>query len=275
MRSGFPQKIGLYTSPDLRCIRERIQINDQPILEDLFTKYFFEVWDRLSSQDSQVAEGKEKMPRFLQLLTLVAFHTFIKEEIEAAIYETHHGGEYDATNVVQKPIVTGITTIGLDHVAQLGPSIENIAWHKAGIFKSGTPAFSAPQEPGVAAILQARAAEKGVELKFVGVDPSLPGDAQALQAPVQKTNCSLALALFGAFLERKASPENRHLTSYDISQGIKKFSWPGRFEVIADGSSQWFLDGAHNELSVKQAAEWFAKHTSERQRYVEMCIFAS
>jgi folylpolyglutamate synthase len=100
LRTGFPQKVGLYTSPDLRYIRERIQINGQPILEGLFIKYFFEVWDRLSSQDSHVAEGKEKMPRFLQLLTLVAFHTFIKEETEAAIYETHHGGEYDATNVV-------------------------------------------------------------------------------------------------------------------------------------------------------------------------------
>lgn len=67
------------------------------------------------------------MPRFLQLLALVAFHTFIREETEAAIYERHDAGEYDATNVVQKPIVTGITSLGLDHIAQLGPSIENIA----------------------------------------------------------------------------------------------------------------------------------------------------
>lgn len=268
-RTGFPQKVGLYTSPDLRCIRERIQINDQPISVDCFTKYFFEVWDRLSSQDSHVMEGTEKMPRFLQLLALVAFHTFIREKTQATIYETHHGGEYDATNVVQSPIVTGITTIGLDHVAQLGPSIENIAWHKAGIFKSGTPAFSAPQEPGPAAVLQARAAEKGVELRFVEVDPSLRGDVQALQPPVQRTNCSVALALVRAFLEQKASSVFRHLSSEDISQGLEKFSWPGRFELIVDGRSQWFLDGAHNELSVKQAAEWFAENTSKGRRYVE------
>lgn len=229
--------------------------------------YFFEVWDRLSSQDSHIIGGREKMPRFLQLLALVAFHTFIREETEAAIYETHHGGEYDATNVVQKPIVTGITSIGLDHAAQLGPSIENIAWHKAGIFKPETPAFSAPQDPLVAAVLQARAAEKGVELKFVDQDSSLPEDAQALQESVQKTNCSLALALVNTFLKRRAPPGSHHLASHSIHQGIENFSWPGRFEIIHDGSNQWFLDGAHNELSIAVAAQWFARQMSVSGRY--------
>lgn len=272
-KTGFPQKIGLYTSPDLRCIRERIQINDQLISEDLFTTYFFEVWDRLSSQDALIEDGREKMPRFLQMLALIAFHTFIREETEAAIYETHHGGEYDATNVVQKPIVTGITSIGLDHVAQLGPSIENIAWHKAGVFKSGTPAFSAPQDPRVAAVLRARAAEKGVKLKFIDQDSSLPRDAQALQEPVQKTNCSLALALVTPFLERKAPPESRSLNLQSIHHGIEKFSWPGRFEIIDDGSNQWFLDGAHNELSITVVVPWFARQISVRGRYVVKQVF--
>lgn len=207
------------------------------------------------------------MPRFLQMLALVAFHTFIREKTEAAIYETHNGGEYDATNVIQKPIVTGLTSIGLDHVAQLGPSIENIAWHKAGILKPGTPAFSAPQDPHAAAVLQARAVEKGVELKFVDQDSSLPEDAQALQESVQKTNCSLALALVTAFLERAAPPESRLLTLHSIHQGIENFSWPGRFEFINDGSSQWFLDGAHNELSIAVAAQWFGRQISVSRRY--------
>lgn len=257
----------MYTSPDLRSIRERIQVNDQPILENLFTMYFFEVWDRLSSQQQHATGEKETMPRFLQLLALLALHTFIREGTDAVICETHHGGEYDATNVIQNPIVTGLTSIGLDHIAQLGPTIENIAWHKAGIFKTGTPAFSVPQDPAVAAVLQSRAAEKEVELKFVEVDPSLPSHAQALQAPVQRINCSLALAIVRAFVERKALSENHLLTSSDVIQGIKNFSWPGRFEVIMDGSSKWFLDGAHNELSVKQAAEWFSRHSAETEWY--------
>jgi len=178
-RTGFPQNIEMYTSPDLRSIRERIQINDQPIVEKLFTKYFFEVWDRLLSQQQHIAGGKENMSRLLQLLAVLAIYTFIREGTQAATFETHHGGEYDATNVIQKPIVTGITSIGLDYIAQLGPTIQNVAWHKSGIFKPGTPAFSASQESEASIVLQTRAAEKGAELKFVDIDSLLPSNAQA------------------------------------------------------------------------------------------------
>ncbi|KUL90484.1 hypothetical protein ZTR_00032 [Talaromyces verruculosus] len=68
---------------------------------------------------------------------LDSFHTFIRERVQAAIFETHHGGEYDATNVIPQPVVTAITSLGMDHVAQLGPTIDDIAWHKSGIFKPG------------------------------------------------------------------------------------------------------------------------------------------
>ena len=123
----------------MKTIRERIRINCEPISEELFTGYFFEVWDKLPRQASDLLD----VPRYLQLLALLSFHIFIKERINVAIHETHFGGEHNATNVVQNPTVTGITTTGMDHVKLLGPSIEIIAWHKAGIFKLGSPAFSA------------------------------------------------------------------------------------------------------------------------------------
>ncbi|RPB18924.1 hypothetical protein L211DRAFT_795314, partial [Terfezia boudieri ATCC MYA-4762] len=138
------------------------------------------------------------------------------------------------------------------------------------LFKLGAPGFSAPQDPNIAAVLQARAQEKEVELGFVGVDPSLPVNARALQTSAQQTNCSLALALVGAFLKRKARPG---LAPSDILDGIDKFSWPGRFEVISEDQNEWFLDGAHNELSVKHAVEWFAKCISENQSSLALpCI---
>jgi folylpolyglutamate synthase len=273
LRTGFPRKIGLYTSPDLRCIRERIQINDQPVMEDMFTQYFFEVWERLASQDSNTTVENTRQPRYLQLLALVAFHTFIREQVDAAIFETHHGGEYDATNVIPQPVATAITSIGMDHIAQLGPTIEDIAWHKAGIFKPGAPAFSAAQDPGPTSVIRSRATEKGVDLTFVSVDQSLPVNVPALSVPAQRVNCSLALAVARAFLQRKSPGD--HLSQDDILQGVEKFSWPGRFEIINEGSCQWFLDGAHNELSVEQAAEWFAKNTSQRQKYVGFTILVS
>jgi folylpolyglutamate synthase len=273
MRTGFPRKTGLYTSPHLIHTEERIRIDSEPISKSLFAKYVFEVWDCLSRHILGTDSNIDGMPRYLQLLALVSFHTFLSEGVDVAIYETHHGGEYDATNVVQKPIVTGIAKIGMDHVKQLGPSIENIAWHKAGIFKPGAPAFSTFQEPAVAAMLQSRAAEKGVTLEFVGVDPTLPAKSRILGPKVQRKNCSLALALVGAFLERKAPREHRSLTSDDILQGIELFSWPGRFQQIVDGNYQWFLDGAHNELSAKVAAQWFAEAASEGQRYAIVLCF--
>ncbi|KNG83160.1 folylpolyglutamate synthase [Aspergillus nomiae NRRL 13137] len=257
LRTGFPKRIGLYTSPHLQCIQERIQIDDQPITEDIFTRYFFEVWEGLASSNLEQATESIRQPRYLQLLALLAFHTFIRENVDAAIFETHHGGEYDATNVIEKPVVTGITSLGMDHIAQLGPTIENIAWHKAGIFKTGAPAFSVPQEAGPAQVLRSRATEKMVPLTV----------------PVQRLNCSLALDLSRIFLQIKA-PDHK-LEPGDISAAIENFTWIGRFEIVEDGLSQWFLDGAHNTLSLEQAAIWFSKNTtSSAARKHRVLIFS-
>ncbi|KOS40531.1 hypothetical protein ACN38_g8616 [Penicillium nordicum] len=250
----------MYTSPDLQCIRERIQIDDQPIPENLFTQYFFEVWETLTSPDTGTTTAIPKQPRYLQLLALLAFHTFIRENVDAAIFETHHGGEYDATNVIRKPIVTGITSLGMDHVAQLGPTVEDVAWHKAGIFKPGAPAFSAVQESGPDAVLRKRATERNTDLTFVSPSTTLPDNRRVLSAPVQRLNCSLALQLTETFLRLKDSEHT--LDADDISNGVNNFSWMGRFEIINKDCSQWFLDGAHNTLSLEQAAEWFSKNVN-------------
>jgi folylpolyglutamate synthase len=242
----------------LQCIRERIQINDQPITEDLFTRYFFEVWETLAYPERAAETEGSRQPRYLQLLALLAFHTFIKENVDAAIFETHHGGEYDATNVIRKPVVTAITSLGMDHVAQLGPTVKDIAWHKSGIFKPGAPAFSVIQEAGPSEVLRTRATERNTDLTFVSPSNTLPVNKKVLSAPVQRLNCSLAIQLASRFLQLK-DPENV-LDADDISKGINNFSWAGRFEVIDKGSSRWFLDGAHNTLSLEQVAEWFSEN---------------
>ncbi|KAF2663023.1 folylpolyglutamate synthase [Lophiostoma macrostomum CBS 122681] len=272
-RTGFPRKTGLYTSPHLIYPEERIRINFQPIARDLFAKYFFEVWDTLSGNNSSL----QTLPRYLQLMALVSFHAFIKEGVEAAIYETHHGGEYDATNVIEHPVATVITPLGMDHVKQLGPTIENIAWHKAGIFKRGSCALSSPQEASAAEVLQSRASEKYISVQFIADDLSLPADALQLKPDVQRMNCSVALATVRRFLEEKAPKDAAPLSSSDILQGIEQFSWPGRFQLVVEGAFNWFLDGAHNEMSVSKAAEWFIE-TSQAQScripFVRILIFS-
>jgi folylpolyglutamate synthase len=269
-RTGFPRKTGLYTSPHLIYPEERIRINFRPIARDLFAKYFFEVWDTLADNDG----SSQTLPRYLQLIALVSFHAFIKEGVEAAIFETHHGGEYDATNVIEHPVATVITTLGMDHVKQLGPTIENIAWHKAGIFKSGSCAFSSPQEASAAAVLRDRASEKGITVQFVSNDPSLPANALQLKPDVQRTNCSVALAAVRHFLEVRSDQSAAPLSPSDIVQGISQFFWPGRFQVVREGVFNWFLDGAHNEMSVSKAAQWFIESSQEQRYFAKLYVAA-
>ncbi|EEP78059.1 hypothetical protein UREG_02908 [Uncinocarpus reesii 1704] len=204
--------------------------------------------------------GGARQPRYLQLLTLLAFHTFIREEVDAAIFEVHHGGEYDATNVIRKPVVTGITSLGMDHVGQLGPTLETIAWHKAGIFKPGAPAFSVTQEPGPTGVMSKRALDKGTNLTFVSTKDCFPTGGGAVSVPVQRLNASLALELTEAFLRIKAPGHT--MSDEDIHRGVENFSLIGRFEIIDERNLQWFVDGAHNVLSLEQTAEWFARNTS-------------
>jgi folylpolyglutamate synthase len=235
----------------------------EPLSRDLLAKYFFEVHDILFQHDHHHFDTR---PRYLQLWTLLAFHTFIRDGVDAAIFETHHGGEYDSTNVIDRPVVTAVTTLGLDHINQLGPSIENIAWHKAGIFKHGATAISAPQPISTVEVLKKRASDKGVNLQFVMPDPSLPADILQLKPDVQRTNCSVAVAAVHAFLDQKKIGNRSPLSSSDMFQGIRQFSWPGRFQLVIDDKFQWFLDSAHNDMSVVLAAEWFLE-TSKMQRY--------
>lgn len=245
----------------MKSIRERIRIDGEPISKEQFTTRFFEVWDKLPTH----ATPDLDIPRYLQFLALLSFHIFVVEGVDVAIYETHLGGEYDATNILARPLVTVITPIALDHVQILGPAIEDIAWHKAGILKTGSLAFSAPQVEEVVIVLQRRADERNVALKFVTVDAALPTDARVLKPMFQRVNCSLALAAARAWLSVKAKGQT--ITGEEVTDGIRQFSWPGRYQQIDDHNCQWFLDGAHNESALTHTASWFVDAvTAERRR---------
>lgn len=263
----MPSKIGLYTSPHLIAVRERIRINSRPISEELFAKYFFEVWDLLES--SQVAADDAALgtkPIYARYLTLMSYHVFLKEGVDAAVYETGIGGEYDATNIVDRPVASGISTLGIDHVFVLGDTVEQIAWHKAGIMKPGSPAFSVEQLPGAAQVLEERAKEKGVDLKVLHVDPRLKEVAIRPDATFQKKNATLAIALAETALRRldpKFSPSPTALPQ-EFVDGLEQVVWRGRCEVKVDGRVIWHVDGAHTVDSLKMASRWFAGEAQKR-----------
>ncbi|ROV99237.1 hypothetical protein VSDG_03883 [Cytospora chrysosperma] len=278
--TSTPRRIGLLTSPHLIAVRERIRIDSQPISEALFARYFFEVLDGLTDASSPSyvllpgdAEPGSR-PIYARYLTLMAFHVFLREGVDVAVVETGVGGEYDATNVVARPAATGITTLGIDHVFVLGRTVEEIAWHKAGIMKTGCPAFAVEQTafPSAEEVLRRRAAEKGVDLNVVGVDPRLEKSGVNVRpdAAFQKRNASLAVALAETALE-KLSPggfkRDEGRLPAEFKDGIEQVVWRGRCEVKEEegGRVRWHIDGAHTTDSLKVAARWFTEECGARK----------
>ena len=254
----IPAKVGLFSSPHLIAVRERIRINSAPISAVLFAKYFFEVWDAL--------EGVQK-PVYFRYLTLMSYHAFIRESVDAAIYEVGVGGEYDSTNIVEQPAVTGISSLGIDHTYSLGNSIEEISWHKAGIQKRGCPSFTVTQLPTAIKVIEERAKDKGVKtLKVVGEDERLDGVKIRPDASFQRLNASLAIALAESVLEKlypdlKTGSKN---LPQEFKEGLEKVVWRGRCEKKVEDNITWYLDGAHTADSIILASKWFGDECSQK-----------
>ena len=129
-------RVGLFTSPHLRFAKERIRINGKCLEDSLFVKYFDETWVRL-----QLDDKRAPIPGYFCFMTLLAFHVFLMEKVDAVVLEVGIGGLFDCTNVIKRPIACAIAAIGYDHVKILGPTIEEIALNKAGIIKVRVHAF--------------------------------------------------------------------------------------------------------------------------------------
>jgi folylpolyglutamate synthase len=258
----LPHSIGLFTSPHLIAVRERIRLNSTPISAPLFAKYFFEVWDRLSAAPAQTSK-----PVYFRYLTLMSYHAFIQEKVDVAIYEVGVGGEYDATNIVDRPAVTGISTLGIDHTFYLGETIDKIAWHKAGIQKPNVPSFTVRQVPAAMEVIKKRAEETKVRyLHVVDVDPRLEGVKIRPDAAFQKGNASLALALAETVLGKLDENfiSSRNSLPKEFVDGLEQVVWRGRCEMKVGGDITWYLDGAHTADSIVVAAKWFGDESSKK-----------
>ncbi|PQE15228.1 folylpolyglutamate synthase protein [Rutstroemia sp. NJR-2017a WRK4] len=270
-------KIGLYTSPHLMTVRERIRIDGAPISETLFARYFFELWDRFTQAAAAAASTTttphpdpasfETKPGYFRYLTIMALHTFLEEGVESAIIECGIGGEYDSTNILPPEAVTvsAITKLGIDHVGMLGDTVDKIAWHKAGIMKTGVPAFTVVQVPEAQTVLEKRAVEKEVELIVVGRYVGFEDGSIELGAEgdFQRDNASLATAVASSHLRSLGittiPPPFDIATSIpdEFRLALKTIKWPGRCEVIVDNNIDWLIDGAHTPDSILQTRLWW------------------
>jgi len=254
-------RTGLYTSPHIVDLRERIAIDGELIAESEFT--------RLMAKLAPVVYRMQRdEPTFFEILTAAAFLHFASRKVDIAVIETGLGGRLDSTNVI-KPEACGIVSISYDHMAQLGNTLEKIAEEKAGIFKPGVPAISAPQVPAVKRVLRKVAERVGCPLRFIGEDiefsyrfecsrVSGPHTRVCMATPTtrfdhlrvpllgehQAHNCGVALGLIDALRQR-----GWMIDEQDAIDGLAKVRVQGRLELIRD-MPRTIVDAAHNAASV-------------------------
>ncbi|OIW14193.1 hypothetical protein TanjilG_21333 [Lupinus angustifolius] len=276
---GF--RTGLFTSPHLIDIRERFRIDGVEICEEKFLAYFWWCYDRLkfSSLVSHFDAAQEKtndnvpMPTFFHFLALLAFKIFSAEQVDVSIMEVGLGGKYDATNVVQTPIVCGITSLGYDHMEILGNTLGEIAGEKAGIFKHHIPAFTVPQPDEAMHVLEEKASQLNVPIQ---VTPPLDvkllnGLRLGLQGEHQYLNAGLAVALCSTWLKKTGHLEDTcleqiHTLPQQFIKGLATASMQGRAQIVIDQQTNketsnelvFYLDGAHSPESMEACARWFS-----------------
>lgn len=277
-------KIGMFTSPHLVSVRERIRIDGEPISKSKFAHYFFEVWDRLSSTTSDWGEyptlqpSAEVKPLYFKYLTLLSFHVFMCENVDTAIYEVGIGGRHDCTNIVRRPSVAAVTSLGIDHSFILGDTIESIAWNKAGIFKRGCPAVvcEQPDYPQSMDIVEreARATEvSSFEVVHASTVPAhvflgLAGDFQHRNAAVAVAIARTHLRQLGIDVgllnagKNTVTDENASFSLPDaFVRGLACVRWDGRCQTIRNSPGYdrvtWYIDGAHTVESIRGACAWF------------------
>jgi folylpolyglutamate synthase len=155
-------KTGLFTSPHLISVTERIKLKGLAISKQLFNDYFWEVFDALQHKK----DNEYDLPSYFKFLQIMAFYIFVKENVDVAIVEVGIGGEYDSTNILRNTEIVGITSLQLEHTQLLGETLEEIAWQKSGIIKENSAVFTMPQPEICMKVINERFAEKKVNKSF-------------------------------------------------------------------------------------------------------------
>jgi dihydrofolate synthase/folylpolyglutamate synthase len=242
------RRTGLYTSPHLVAIGERIQVDRRPLSDNAVVA----LAERLRPHYEAIrAEDPENAPTFFELITAAALLEFAERKVDVAILETGLGGRLDATNVCA-PEVCVITSIGLDHQEYLGPTLAAIAAEKAGIIKPGVPCVVGDVPPEADAVIVARAREVGAPLHFVrdcfaaGLpETNLVGEHQRRNAGAALLACELARRL--------------PIDDAKARAALRSIEWAGRWQEfrLVDGR-RLIVDGSHNEEGIRAVAPLLA-----------------
>jgi dihydrofolate synthase/folylpolyglutamate synthase len=263
-------RTGLFTSPHLTQVEERVQVDGRMIAAGELTALMREIEPAAAAVE--VHEGSP--PTFFEIITALGFLHFVRRRVELAVVEVGLGGRFDSTNVC-RPLLAVITSISLDHVQQLGPDPASIAREKAGIIKPGRPVISGAAVPQAGAVIRQVASERRAPLRELHADFDYqfePGriTATSWRRPRvgvrtrQRRWPPLALALLGRHQAANAAvavacveelrAQGLHLPDKAVSHGLCEVQWPARIEVLSRRPFV-ILDCAHNVASVQALLE--------------------
>lgn len=271
-------RVGVFSSPYLIHYTDQISINGESIPEARLEALMADYQSLLEGEAAANLQGTTEF----EIITAIAYDYFASEQVDVAIMEVGMGGLLDSTNVCQ-PILTGITTIGLDHVALLGDTLEVIAEQKAGIIKQGMPLVTGRIAPEALTVIDRIAEGKDAPRLAYGTDYQVRHQESVVTGEVfdytsavrqgrfqtsllglyQIENAGMAIALLDTFCQE----DGRELASNDfLGQALEETSWPGRLEIVSRDPLM-ILDGAHNPHAIKALLvtlqERFADHHKE------------
>ena len=242
--------VGLYISPHLLDVRERISVDGRSIARPAFA--------RLMARTLR-ADPKKRLTYF-ELLTSIAFQYFAESKCDVSVLETGMGGRLDATNVIRSPLAAVVTSIDFDHQAFLGNTLSAIAAQKAGIFKTGRPAVF-PDLPVLRRAIK-RGSPVVVRRPWAVIRTDWAHGAQSLRSPAGR---DYRLSLLGArqgwnaALSRAAvDASGLTVTEAAWKQGLASVHWPGRVQSIRLNRKTLIIDGAHNPEAARALAATFA-----------------
>ena len=258
-------RVGLYTSPHLVDVRERIQVNGEMIPEERVAV----LTDRV-----RAVCGAPREPTFFEFTTALAFQYFSEAGVDVAVVEVGMGGRFDATNALA-PVAVAITNVALDHQEYLGETIGAIAYEKAGIIKPGVPVVLGHVSDEAAGVIAREAdacraplfrlqeeftieGESPVRFRYAGLTRSYDGLACPLAGRHQLNNAACALALLEVAAERGLP-----VSDEAVRKGLQTVRWGGRLETV-DSRPQVVLDGAHNPDAAAAVAAYLVDVRRER-----------
>ncbi|MDU7904119.1 MAG: folylpolyglutamate synthase/dihydrofolate synthase family protein [Peptostreptococcaceae bacterium] len=273
--SGY--KVGLYTSPCLETFTERIRVNGENIQEEEVGKIVSLIKEKI---EIMVGEGYS-YPTEFEIVTAMAFYYYNQEKVDFVALEVGLGGRYDATNVIDKPVVSAITSISLDHTGILGDTLGKIAFEKGGIIKEDCTTIVYPQQEEASEVIKNICAEK--KSKYIECDfKNIEIKSSNINSQIYNCNINgkelndLEIKLIGDHqiknsivalnvIEYLNDIKITNISEENIRKGLLETKWPGRIEKISE-NPMFIIDGAHNEEGAKSLANSIEKYFENKNK---------